>query len=65
MLMIFIMVNGYFQTGHNNNLDLFDDAFDLCFLVKTKFIHQIRNIFTSLWSSHLILFRHKLIFYSP
>lgn len=42
----------------------FDDGLDLCFLVKTKFICQIWNIFTSIWSSYLILFHHKLILHS-
>lgn len=43
----------------------FDDIFDLCSLVRLRFICQIWHIFTSIWAMYLISRGYKLIFHSP
>ena len=43
----------------------FDDIFDLCSLVRLRFICQIWHIFTSIWAMYPISLGYKLIFDSP
>ena len=60
------MWNTYFHLSQEREtVARFDDIFDLCSLVRLRFICQIWHIFTSIWAMYPISLGYKLIFDSP
>ena len=54
-----------FPSRERETVARFDDIFDLCSLVRLRFICQIWHIFTSIWAMYPISLGYKLIFDSP
>ena len=67
-MMDFIMKMGcgiHIPSRERETVARFDDIFDLCSLVRLRFICQIWHIFTSIWAMYPISLGYKLIFDSP
>ena len=67
-MMDFIMKMGcgiHIPSCERETVARFDDIFDLCSLVRLRFICQIWHIFTSIWAMYPISLGYKLIFDSP